>query len=105
MSRRTSRSHSACALVASTLPVAAPSVAHAQACCAGGSAITPGRLEIHEAALAGAQLRASDVTGSYDTGGHYVGPPRGDSEFDLEQDVFGAVRFFRRAQVALLVPI
>ena len=91
--------------MASGLLVATPSVAHAQACCAGGSAITPGRLEMHEAALAGVQLRASDVTGSYDTGGHYVGSPRGVSEFDLEQDVFGAIRFLRRAQAALLVPI
>src|SRR5579864_8375008 len=105
MSRRTSRSRSAFALAASGLLATAPSVAHAQACCAGGSAITPGRLEIHEAALAGVQLRASDVTGSYDASGHYVGSPRGVSEFDLEQDVFGAIRFLRRAQAALLVPI
>jgi hypothetical protein len=60
---------------------------------------------MHEAALVGVQLRASDVTGSYDTGGHYVGSASGDSEFDLEQDLFGAIRFFRRAQAALLIPV
>jgi hypothetical protein len=76
-----------------------------QACCAGGSVVTPGRLELHEDALVGTQLRAATVTGSYDTGGHYLASPSGDLEGDFEEDVFGAVRFFRRGQAALLVPI
>jgi hypothetical protein len=79
--------------------------AHGQACCAGGSIVTPGRLQPHEDALVGIQERAAMVTGSYDTGGNYVASPAGDYEGDFEQDVFGAIRFFRRAQAAVLVPI
>ena len=82
-----------------------PSLARAQACCAGGSVVTPGRLEPHEWALAGVQLRAGDVFGSYDPAGKYIASPSADPEFDLEQDLFGAVRVFRRGQVALLVPL
>jgi hypothetical protein len=81
------------------------SIARAQACCAGGSAVTPGRLEPHEDALVGAQARTGIVFGSYDQNGHYVASPSGDSEYDLEQDLFGAVRVLRRGQVALLVPL
>src|ERR1035438_6130507 len=80
------------ASVAMLLVLATPSLARAQACCAGGSAITPGRLEAHETALVGVELRAASVLGSYDSGGHYAGSPSGDTEFDLEQDIFGAVR-------------
>ncbi len=93
------------ASVAMLLVLATPSLARAQACCAGGSAITPGRLEAHETALVGVELRAASVLGSYDSGGHYAGSPSGDTEFDLEQDIFGAVRVLGRGQVALLVPI
>jgi hypothetical protein len=82
-----------------------PGIAHAQACCAGGSAVTPGRLELHEDALVGAQARTGVVFGSYDQNGRYIASPSGDSEVDLEQDVFGAVRVLRRGQVALLVPL
>jgi len=79
--------------------------AHAQACCAGGSAVTPGRLEMHEQALVGAELRAASVVGSYQVGGAYRPSPPGTPEYDLEQDVFGAVRVLKRGQVALLVPV
>src|SRR5580700_3230732 len=78
--------------------------AHAQACCAGGSAVTPGRLEMHEIALVGAELRAASVIGSYQPGG-YRASPQGTPEYDFEEDVFGAVRVLRRGQVALLVPV
>jgi hypothetical protein len=82
-----------------------PASARAQACCAGGAAVTPARLERHEIALAGALLRAGAVEGSYDTGGTYRGNPSGVSEIDLEQDVFAAARVLERGQVALLVPL
>ena len=85
----------------SAVPV---SRAQAQACCAGGSAVTPARLEPHEQALVGAELRAGDVLGSYETDGRYLGNPSGATEFDFEQDLFGAVRVLRRGQFALLVP-
>jgi hypothetical protein len=82
-----------------------PSVARAQACCAGGSAVTPGRLELHEEALAGVQTRAAAVFGSYAFDGRYIGAPPSTSEYDFEEDVFGAVRVTRRGQIALLVPL
>jgi hypothetical protein len=93
------------AVLASLAVLATPSLARAQACCAGGSAVTPGRLEMHEMALTGVELRAASVLGSYDSAGHYAGSPSGDTEFDFEQDLFGAVRVLERGQVALLVPL
>jgi hypothetical protein len=79
--------------------------ARAQSCCAGGSALTPGRLAPHETFLAGMQARASNVFASFDADGHYATPPPGTTELDLEQDLFAAVRFLGRAQAAVLVPL
>jgi hypothetical protein len=78
--------------------------ADAQACCAGGSAVTPARLEMHETALAGAEVRAASVIGSYQLGAYRSSPP-GTPEYDFEQDVFGAIRVLGHGQVALLVPV
>jgi hypothetical protein len=66
--------------------------------------VTPARLEPHEAALVGAELRAGGELGSYETSGRYFGNSPGATEFDFEEDLFGAVRFLRRGQFALLVP-
>ncbi len=79
--------------------------ARAQACCAGGSVVTPGRLELHENALAGVQLHAANVIGSYDVTGRYVGAPPGSTELDFEEDLFAAARVLGRGQVTLLVPL
>jgi hypothetical protein len=105
MSRLPSKCRNAFVLFVALAAWGAPSRARAQACCAGGSAVTPARLEPHEDALAGAQIRVGGVHGSYDTGGRYIASPSGDTEFDLEEDLFGAVRVLRRGQVALLVPV
>lgn len=78
--------------------------ARAQACCAGSGAITPGRLANHENALAGAQLKAAMLTGSYDDDRRYRSVPSGTSELDFEEAVFGSARMFRRAQGSLYVP-
>jgi hypothetical protein len=83
----------------------APSLARAQACCSGSSALTPARLAPHEDALVGVGVRATDIYGSFNPSGHYVGSPRGVSEFDFEEDVAGSIRVFPRAQVSALVPI
>jgi hypothetical protein len=91
----------ALALTAST----AVAVAHAQACCAGGSVVTPGRLELHEDALVGVKASIAAAFGSFDTNGRYIPSPSGDYEDDFEQDLFGAVRVLPRGQVALLVPL
>ena len=104
MWRRSFRSSDACAFLILAAMSAVASRAWGQACCAGGSAVTPARLELHEQALAGVELKAGGSPGSYEASGHYVGSPAGDTEFDFEQDLFGAVRVLRRGQLALLVP-
>lgn len=80
------------------------SSASPQACCAGSSAATPARLAQHETALAGVQVHAATLFGSFDQNGSYVASPHGVSEYDFEQDLFGAVRVLPRGQLALLVP-
>ena len=105
---RPSTSRSAVAVLTLWPAVAAvgvPASAWAQACCAGGSAVTPGRLELHEDALVGMQLKFGQGLGSYDGGGHFVANGAGDAEQDFEQDAFAALRISRRGQVALLVPL
>jgi hypothetical protein len=79
--------------------------AWAQACCAGGSVVTPGRLELHENALVGVQLKASTALGSYAVDGRFISPGQGDAEQDFEQDLIGALRLLQHGQVALLVPL
>lgn len=94
------------ALLALGTGVLAPRAAFAQACCAGSGAVTPGRLAVHEDALAAVSAKAAHVIGSFDSGGHYSTPQAGASEQNLEQDLIGAVRLpvVDRAQLALLVP-
>jgi hypothetical protein len=89
-----------CAGIAAFL---SPATAGAQACCAGGSVVTPGRLELHEEALIGVQPKAAMVLGSWQSG-RYVASQPGTTEGDFEEDVFAALRVLRRGQVALLVP-
>ncbi len=100
--RPSSSSRVALALLSLAPVVAAPRAAFAQACCAGGSAVTPGRLAVHEDYLVGLDAKAGRVTGTYDQNGHFAYASH--DEVDLEQDVFGAVRVFDRGQLALLVP-
>lgn len=102
--RRSSSSFISAAGVLAAL-VAAPSSAFAQACCAGASAVTPGRLELHENELVGVQLKMGDVLGAYTTNRQFLRYPSGVGELDLEQDLFGAVRVLRRGQLALLAPV
>src|SRR5580704_17696472 len=79
--------------------------ARAQACCAGTSAVTPARLALHEDALVGVDVRATDAYGSFDPTGTFVSTPSGSSETDFEEDAFAAIAVLPRAQAALLVPI
>jgi len=78
--------------------------ASAQACCAGSGALTPGRLTLHDDALVGVSLRVSKVYGTVDPYGHYASSPRGASEYDFGQDLFGSMRFLGHGQAAFLVP-
>ncbi|HEY3821436.1 MAG TPA: hypothetical protein VGL81_29920 [Polyangiaceae bacterium] len=105
MQRRSSSSSKAAVAALLALGVwGSPSRARAQACCAGGSAITPGRLQLHEDALVGAELKAGTVLGTYDPSGRFLRSPAGVTEGDFEEDLFGALRVLGRGQVALLVP-
>src|SRR4051794_22340201 len=82
-----------------------PSRAWAQACCAGSSVLTPGRLATHEDALVGAQVRAATLFGSWNEDGRYRRSPPGTSELDFEQDLFASLRLLKRAQASLFVPL
>ncbi|HEY1816493.1 MAG TPA: hypothetical protein VGG74_29305 [Kofleriaceae bacterium] len=92
-------------VIGAIVAVAVPAVAHAQACCAGSTAVTPGRLALHEDALVGIEAHATDGYGSFDPTGTFVSMPSGASELDLEQDLFGAIRVLTRGQAALVVPL
>lgn len=82
-----------------------PSLARAQACCSGASAVTPGRLALHDEALIGMLLRGSAVVGSHDERGRYRSAPSSSRERNMELDLIGAVRVLDRAQLALSVPL
>ncbi len=84
--------------------MATPRASSAQACCAGASALTPGRLLAREDALVGAQVRSTVLRGAWDGAGAWVPSPHGDREVDLELDLVGALRFARRGQVSLTAP-
>jgi hypothetical protein len=79
--------------------------AKAQACCAGAAAITPGRLLMHERALAGVEVRGSVLTGSHAADGAFRAPAPGTSEWDFEQDLFASLALTERAQASVLVPL
>jgi hypothetical protein len=106
VSRPRSRSRSA-ALAFGALGLAGlacPASARAQACCAGSTALSPGRLNLHEDELLAVQVRATAITGQFDQGGHFIGPA-GSSEVDLEEDLLGTVRVLSRGQLTVLVPV
>lgn len=103
MRRPPSTFRSALALAAAAW-LGAPRDARAQACCAGASVVTPARLELHERALAGVEVRGAGVIGSYTPAGTYRAAAPGATELDFEEDLLGAIRFFSRAQFALQVP-
>ena len=78
--------------------------AAAQACCAGASAITPARLELHEQFLIGVELRAAYMLGSFDASRDFRDLPPGAAQWDFEQDLFASLRVLGRGQLGLLVP-
>ncbi len=78
--------------------------AHGQACCAGPGAITPARLRYHESALVGLQARNAIGFGSFTSRGAYVPTPKGASDYEFQQDLFGGLRLASKVQIALLIP-
>lgn len=79
--------------------------AHAQACCAGGNALTPGRLPEDEWLLFGLQTIARPNMGSFGADGRWVGRPAHAQELDVEWDVYGSWRTpYKRLQASVLAP-
>lgn len=87
------------AIALATLARAAP--AAAQACCGGGSLVSPTRLAPNEDVAVGLQARVRDVLGSFGSSGRYVSAS---TEQDLEQDLAASLRLTGRGQVGLVVP-
>jgi hypothetical protein len=94
-----------CRIATVALLLLAPRDAPAQACCAGTSALTPGRLAAYEDWLVGLRVRAANAFGSWSSEGAYASAPTETSEWDFEQDLVGAIRLTRRAQIAALIPV
>jgi hypothetical protein len=67
--------------------------------------VFPGRLQLFEDAAVAVGFRLVDQYGSFDASGRYSGQPSGASEVDLEQDVLGTLRVWRRGQVGILIPL
>jgi hypothetical protein len=80
---------------------ARPGTASAQACCSGGSIVTPTRLAVYEDWAVGLQERARTNLGSFASDGRYVAGSG--TEQVMEQDLAASYRI-RDAQVGLLLP-
>jgi hypothetical protein len=77
----------------------------AQACCAAVSAVTPGRLALHERGLIGLAPSASWVLGSFDASGQFVGKEAGAQQTDLQLLPFGTIRLIHRGQLGVSLPL
>jgi hypothetical protein len=86
------------------LGLAVPASARAQACCAGGMVLSPGRLQVHESALVGVLVRGTGVTGSFDAKGAFVAP-KGAIEADFEEDLVATLRVLADGQFTVIAPI
>jgi hypothetical protein len=91
-------------LAAALLVLGLPAAARAQACCVGTGLVTPARLRIFEERAVGIQTRARSVLGAFGEGGSFAASGAGTRELSFQQDLFGAMRFGRRFQAALLIP-
>jgi hypothetical protein len=91
--------------IAIGLALTMPGRARAQSCCAGASALTPARLALHEDALVGLQLKASDLYGSFDGDRRFLAASAGAKELDFEQDLAGSVRVWKRGQLSAILPM
>lgn len=76
----------------------------AQACCAAGAAVSPGRLALHEIALVGIQLTPAWGLGSYDAAGDFHGKEPGARQLDLTLTPFFTVEIVNRLQFGVSVP-
>ena len=92
-------------MLGAVVGAATPATARAQACCAGGTALSPGRLNLHESELVGLQLKGTGITGSFDGGGRFIASPSGVAEADLEQDLIATLRVLTRGQFTVVLPL
>jgi hypothetical protein len=99
------RSPEAVALAAALAALASssPRRAHAQACCAGGTVVTPARLAPYEDWAVGLQMRARSNPGSFSSAGEYRTSAGVEQVF--EQDLAASARLMRRAQLGVMVPM
>lgn len=75
--------------------------AHAQACCA-GAAVGTGRLLLHEEHLVGIDVRATKTLGSFANDARYRQSSA--TQIQLEEGLFGSIRFLERGQASLRAP-
>lgn len=80
-----------------------PRPSFGQACCAGGSVVTPTRLSLHEDFAAGFQLRARTNPGAFDSSGRYSSS--GGQEQILEQDIAATARVAEKGQLGFVLPL
>jgi len=91
--------------VAAAIVAAVPAgTAQAQACCAGATATTPGRLGLRDDALVGFLSRGNAIFGSFDESGRFAPSAPHAVEVDLEQDLFVSLRVLGRGQLSILTP-
>lgn len=85
--------------------VLCPVPVYAQACCAAASAVSPGRLALHERALLGFQTGVGLGFGSFDAEGHFHTNEQGSSSWDARLTAFGTLAVASRFQVGVTLPV
>lgn len=102
LSPRRSSFSKAIALVAAFAGVALlPTTARAQSCCA-GAAVGTGRLLLHEEYLVGIDVRGTNTLGSFANDARYRQSAA--TQLQLEEGLFGSIRFLEKAQASLRIP-
>jgi hypothetical protein len=87
------------------LIIAGSSPVLAQACCAGGTSLSPARLTPHEDAAVALELRGALQQGSTSATGAFRPTPKNTSELDFTQTLVGTLRVLKHAQLSLQVPV
>jgi hypothetical protein len=92
-------------VVLGVITFGAPVTAWAQACCAGSTALSPGRLNLHESELVGLQFKGTVVTGAFGGNGSFTPQPPGTGEVDFEEDLIASLRVLDRGQFTVVLPL
>lgn len=100
-SRRSTFLEAAPAAAILLIALGRPTPAAAQACCGGGSLVSPIRLAPEEDLAIAGQARARAVLGSFGSSGHYAAAA---TEQDFEQDLAASVRVTARGQIGAVLP-